>query len=202
MKKCSRCNIVKDEIEFYKDRARYDGLQSCCKDCSTEMNKTYRENNRENFNKRVREHYYKHGSKPMSENKECAQYLGCHITERILKHVMPNAVLMDNNNPGFDLVCGKGFLVDAKSSTLRYEKNKRPYWQFHIRYNKTPDYFMLVAYKDRESLEICHMWLVPGDVINDKVNVSIYLSNIHKWDEYKISHTDALSCAMQLNASA
>lgn len=198
MKRCTKCEKIKSESEFYNDRSRKDGLQSYCKDCSAEMCKTYRESNRENVNKYAREFRYKHGSKPMSENKECTSYLGCYINERILKHVMPNAVLMNNCNPGYDIVCGKGYLVDAKASTLFYWKNKSPWWNFKINRNKTPDYFLLTAYKDRESLEICHMWLIPGDVINDKSTVNISLPTIHKWDHYKIDHTEALKCVNEM----
>lgn len=179
--------MVKDESEFNKGRRRKDGLQPYCKDCSADTG---------------REWHYKHGGKPMSENKKCGMYLGCYINERILKHVMPNAILMDNCNPGYDLICGKGYLVDAKSATLQHGKNTGTYWQFRINCNKTPDYFLLTAYKDRESLEICHMWLIPGDVINDKKGLTISLSTINKWSEYKIDHTEALTCATQLKASA
>jgi hypothetical protein len=194
--------MVKDESEFNKNVSNKDGLESWCKVCKREANKKNYNSNRERRIEYGRQSSYRHGVKPMSENKECTAYLGCYINERILKHVMPNAVLMDNNNPGYDLVCGKGYLVDAKASVTRYEKNKGPYWSFNINLNKTPDYFLLTAYKDRESLEICHMWLIPGDAINDKTKASISLSRIHKWDQYKINHTEALSCAMQLKASA
>jgi len=179
--------MVKDESEFYKNRCYKDGLDNWCKDCKKEYNRIY---------------YKNHYVKPMSENKECAQYLGCYINERMLRHVMPNAVLMDINNPGYDLVCGKGHLVDAKAATLRHHKNKSPRWIFFIKKNTIADYFLLTAYKDRESLEICHMWLIPGSEINDKTGISISLSTIHKWDVWKIDHTDALSCVTEMKASA
>lgn len=196
MKKCPRCNIVKDESEF----PRY--YYGWCIDCKNKYSRIYYKNHREKLSTYRRELRYKHGGKSMAENKECGPYLGCYINERILRHVMPNAVLMDNNNPGFDLVCGKGYLVDAKAATLRYRKTHSPRWEFNINKNTIPDYFLLVAYKDRESLEICHMWLIPGDEINDKKSVSIALSTIHKWDQWKINHTDALSCVTKMTASA
>lgn len=195
MKFCNKCKQWKDE--FGKGGSDY-----YCRECRREAGRKYRENNREIINKRRRERDYKNGAKPMSENKECSMYLGRYINERILKHVMPNAVLMDINNPGYDLVCGKGYLVDAKASVLRYPKIGSPIWQFKINKNKTPDHFLLTAYKDRETLDICHMWLIPGSEINDKVSVAISLSTIHKWDQYKIDHMDALSCVNQMKASA
>jgi len=194
--------MVKDESEFYKNVSKNDGLDSWCKVCKREANKKWRNSNREKCRESHRQSSYRHGAKPMSENKKCTAYLGCYINERILRHVMPNAVLMDNNNPGYDLVCGKGYLVDAKAATLHYPKNQSPCWSFMIRKNTTPDYFLLTAYKDRESLDICHMWLIPGSVVNDKMGVTISLSRIHKWDEYQIDHTEALTCVTEMKASA
>jgi len=187
MKKCTKCKQWKDESEFYKDHVTKDGSAPWCKECKSEYNRSY---------------YKNHHVKKMSENKKCPVYLGIYINERILKHVMPNAVLMNYANPGFDLVCGKGYLVDAKSSVLHHRKNQGPYWMFGINKNKTPDYFLLTAYTDRESLNIDHMWLIPGDVINDKTIVGLSLSTIHKWDDYKIDHTAALNCVNQIKASA
>jgi hypothetical protein len=189
--------MVKDESEFYKKHTSEDGLDTHCKDCKNE----YYRNRRESHNKCAREYRYRRGAKSMSENKDCTSYLGCYINERILKHVMPSAILMNNNNPGFDLVCGKGYLVDAKASTVHYSKYQSPRWDFRILKNKIPDYFLLVAYKDRTSLEICHMWLIPGDELNNKVQTTISLSTIHKWDRYKIDHTAALNCVNEMKSN-
>jgi hypothetical protein len=41
MKKCSRCNNIKDNSEFYKNRRGKDGLQSRCIDCVKEVNSIY-----------------------------------------------------------------------------------------------------------------------------------------------------------------
>ena len=72
MKKCPRCNIVKDESEFYKNCTTKDGLETYCKDCRREYYKIYRENNREELNKYSREYSYQTGMiTPMNENKEC-----------------------------------------------------------------------------------------------------------------------------------
>lgn len=41
MKKCSKCNINKDESHFHKDITRKDGLNSSCKECKKPNSKTY-----------------------------------------------------------------------------------------------------------------------------------------------------------------
>lgn len=39
MKKCNRCNLPKDETEFYTLISSKDGLTPRCKDCQKEVNK-------------------------------------------------------------------------------------------------------------------------------------------------------------------
>lgn len=41
MKKCSKCDELKPETEFYKNSSTKDGLQPCCKTCQNEYNKVY-----------------------------------------------------------------------------------------------------------------------------------------------------------------
>ena len=41
MKKCFKCGELKDTSEFYKDRARKDGLQSYCKKCELVQKQEY-----------------------------------------------------------------------------------------------------------------------------------------------------------------
>lgn len=36
-KKCSKCGCTKSIDDFYKNASMRDGLQSCCKDCQSEM---------------------------------------------------------------------------------------------------------------------------------------------------------------------
>jgi hypothetical protein len=39
MKKCYKCQEVKNESEFHKDRTKKDGLDSCCKECKKQYDK-------------------------------------------------------------------------------------------------------------------------------------------------------------------
>ena len=50
-KRCSKCKKWKDESEFFKNRARKDGLKSRCKDCD----KAYRRKRYRKNGKRIKE---------------------------------------------------------------------------------------------------------------------------------------------------
>jgi 5-methylcytosine-specific restriction endonuclease McrA len=41
MKKCTKCGEEKNETEFYKNRSKRGGLETCCKECADKINKQY-----------------------------------------------------------------------------------------------------------------------------------------------------------------
>ena len=102
----------------------------------------------------------------MENNKSCSQYLGIHIAERILSHIFHNVEQMPYNNPGYDLICGNGYKIDVKS--VCHVKDIPNKWNFPIRRNKIPDYFLCLAFDNREDLNPKHIWLIPGHIINNK----------------------------------
>lgn len=51
-KKCPKCNTEKSTEDFNKNKARSDGLNSYCRDCSKDYNKSYLEKTKEVHNKR------------------------------------------------------------------------------------------------------------------------------------------------------
>lgn len=105
----------------------------------------------------------------MSENKDCTLYLGVHIAERVLSHIFEDVVRMPNGTPGFDFICKKGFKIDVKSSCL----SKKGYWQFNIKYNKIADYFLLLAFDNREYLNPEHIWLIKRSDLSNKGKILI-----------------------------
>ncbi len=80
-KECVRCRIVKSIICFNKNRSRDDGLSHYCKDCHNEANrkyqiknadkcKKYRDNHKEEANKRAKKWYYDNHKKALEVRKE------------------------------------------------------------------------------------------------------------------------------------
>lgn len=148
----------------------------------------------EKFRDRARENARKHGVKPFDENKECSSYFGVHIVERILSKIFKDIKRMPMTNSGFDFLCNKGYKVDSKASCRRVSKkdNYSDRWMFAIRQNIIADYFLCVAFDNRDDLNPEHIWLIPGHYINHLHTLSITESRLDKWDDYKIDKIDEL----------
>lgn len=54
MKRCSICKLDKDESEFNKNKAKKDGLNTLCRECSNKRSKRYYAENQEHHCKVVR----------------------------------------------------------------------------------------------------------------------------------------------------
>jgi hypothetical protein len=157
-----------------------------CKKCDYKHTLEWQKNNKEKHLERARNYNYMCGGKPMSENKECSSFLGCYVAERVLSKVFKDVEVMPNNNPGYDFVCNKGKKIDVKSSCVRNMGKKSPMWHFSIRKNLMPDYFLCLAFDNREDLNPLYAWLLPSYKINFKTLVGISESTINKWDKYKL----------------
>jgi hypothetical protein len=59
MKKCSKCKVEKELDCFVKDKQKYDGLRSSCKDCSNVYNKKYYKKNKKTKIKKQDPQYLK-----------------------------------------------------------------------------------------------------------------------------------------------
>lgn len=132
----------------------------------------------------------KNGHRPFNENKECTQYLGVHIAERVLSHVFKDVEVMPMHTPGFDFICNRGKRVDVKSSCV----NKAGRWGFTINHNTTADYFLCLAFDNREDLNPLHAWLLPGAKFNHFSGIGISPSRINKWNEYRLDLTKISTC--------
>jgi hypothetical protein len=167
LKKCSHCSEIKLLEYFYKNKSRSDGLSHYCRACVTECNR-------------------KHGIRPLAMAIGSGSYLGVHVAERVLSSVLQDVEWMPINNPGYDCVCSLGNKIDVKSACLRQNKSS-PCWEFTIRRNKVPNYFALLAFDNITDLNPMHLWLVPGEVINDKTSITITNTPriLAKWENYE-----------------
>ena len=170
-KLCPRCNIVKPLKEFHRHGT---GFQLYCKICNSNYGKNWRL--KQNNNKI-----------PRRENKTCSQWLGIYIAERVLASTFKNIRVMPENNRAFDFICGKGYKIDVKAACLTHYKNRNDRWSFTIKRNKVADYFLLLAFDDRKSLNPEHVWLVPGGVINDHFGINISVTTVKRWSMYEKS---------------
>jgi|LAHU01.1.fsa_nt_gb hypothetical protein len=198
-KKCSRCHENRPISEFYKYAS---GLfHSSCRACNAERMRKRRDANKDYFNKYQRERRHRLGlAHPYTESKRCSSYLGVHIAERALSKFFDNIVRMPINNPGYDFICGKGFKIDVKSSCLVNMTKTCDRWQFNIKHNDVPDYFLFLAFDNRSDLNPQHVWLVPRSVINGRYIISITRSPrvLAKWEIFEKPIDKVLSCCTEL----
>lgn len=189
-KRCNRCKTTKSIDDFHivhkgteKERPWY-----ICIQCQKIEKKTWREKNKEKIREyRKKQYMQHHDENAISKNPSCPLYLGYHISETVLSHVFNNVTRMPANHPGYDFICSRNKKIDVKSSCICKRSIGPEYWQFAIKKNQTPDYFMLLAFDNLENLNPLHIWLVPSKIINTKLIVYIgnTIKSIRKWSKYE-----------------
>lgn len=128
----------------------------------------------------------------MSENKSCSAFLGVHVAERVLSKIFKDVTTMPYANPGYDFVCNKEKKIDVKCSCKRVGSNNG--WEFHIRKNTVADFFLCLAFDNREDLTPLHVWLVPGGAVNHLQSTNISESSISRWAAHEIGVDKVVAC--------
>jgi len=186
--KCRKCGIELNDDNCYA--SQWKAGNYICKECDNERNRLWREANPEKAQATYRRYTYKKGSRPLDENKECTLFLGIHVAERVLSHVFKDVEVMPRNNPGYDFVCNKGMKIDVKSSCLM--KDKR--WLFHTNHNTIADYFLCLAFDNREDLNPLYIWLLPAGDFKHLTGAGISYATVHKWDAYRLDISKIYEC--------
>lgn len=187
----------KDEISDYRKQYYQEHQED-----EREYQKQYYNEHHEQQLKLMENYRRKCGMKPMSENKDCSLFLGTHVTERAIKPILPNAERMPHGHPKYDYLCSQGYKVDVKSATTSIHKVKNTLqWKFKINKNIEADYFMCVAYNNRDDLNIIKMWMIPGRKINHLGQLSISPGSFEKWSEYELDPKDATVCVEKIKNS-
>lgn len=122
--------------------------------------------------------------------------IGLFIAEAVLNKAFKVMVKAYPKAP-YDFVCGQGFKVDSKCATLAKNNGKvGQQWSFHIRRNKVPDAFCLIALDNLpgvkpEDANPVHVWLIRGDAIidgrllNDRMSLGITPRTIARLEPYR-----------------
>jgi len=185
MKRCSKCGELMELSEFNKQKSAKGGYHPYCRECSKTACTKY--------NHDVKGHI------SMSKNKECPSYLGIAVAERLVKYLFKDVITMPNNNPGYDFICAKDKKIDVKSACITLNNEINPRWVFHIDKNQITNYFLLLAFDNRDDLEPQHQWLIPSDVLNHLKSIAtISPSTISKWDEYRQPINQVQACCSTL----
>ena len=117
-------------------------------------------------------------------NRTCTLYLGVIVAERVLAEVFKNVERMPPRNPGYDFICGQGYKIDVKSACMRISRGS---WEFCIRRNTIADYFLFLAFDNRDDLNPVHLWLIPGAEVNHLATATISKGTINKWRQYEMT---------------
>jgi len=187
-KRCPGCGKNKPfaSYHFNKSGKRAGKPLDYCKDCCRDRNRDW--NHRSGR------------QRPMSEARECSSFLGVHIAETVLRGFFETVEHMPYGFSGYDFICGKGKRIDVKSSCLCYRQNRAPEWSFGIGQNDVADYFLCLAFDNRTSLTPLHVWLIPGNLINNHYSLSMANSPrvIRKWDNYERPLDKAVACCEKM----
>lgn len=163
-------------------------------DYAREYARNYTSTHREQIHAYKASYRLNHGGKPMGENKSCSAYLGVHVAERVLSKVFKDVERMPYNHIGYDFICNRGMKIDVKSSTIHVRQDRNDLWTFNIRKNTTADHFLCIAYDNRVDLTPMHVWLVPGDIINDVHSVAVSVGAPDKFREYELDIAKTAAC--------
>ena len=186
---CRECGAELNEENWYPSLQK--GNRHICINCVRTYGRLWKKANREKAKASNLRHRRKQGARSFKENRKCSAFLGCHIAERVLRHVFKDVKRMPYDNPGYDVICNHNKRIDIKGSCLR--RNDKG-WMFNIKQNTNTDYFLCLAFDNRKDLTPLHAWLLPGSKFNHLTGIGIRPSTIHKWDEYRLDLTKILAC--------
>ena len=172
------CGVELTDENWYPSDRKHG---SCiCKNCKKEYDRSWRKENPDKARAAWTRSHRKNGNLSMNENKDSPAFLGVYVNERLIRLHFKDVEVFPYGHPGYDFICNKNMKIDGKSSCLTADGR----WIFAIDRNTEADYFLCVAYDDREHLNIMHVWMIPGKDVNDHVSISIQPSTVHKWDKY------------------
>ena len=166
-----------------------------CRNCVNAYQRDWVQTHREQRREFHREWKHRTGrQQSMSENRSCGIFLGVYVAERVLSHVFKNVERMPYGNHGFDFICNRGKKIDVKSSCRNNRNHHANSWMFTIRRNRIADYFLCIAFDNRESLNPEHIWLIPAGDINHLRTAAVAETALKKWNQYTLDINKVVKC--------
>ena len=107
--------------------------------------------------------------RPLKDAKESGNYPGVYVAEQVLSKYFKNITRMKFGNVGYDYVCERGYKIDVKLSCLHKQESGNKFWSFRIKKNTISDFFLCLAFDNRTDLNPRYLWLIPGNIINNKI---------------------------------
>jgi len=139
MKKCSKCEVEKESIDFYKKKTMKDGLRSECKECS----KLYQEENREKIILQKRK--YNEDNRDIINDKSRKRY------ESNKEEVKEKARIRYNNLKDDDNFMERTRTM-SRDNWRRYRENNRDRINEKIRDRKNNDVLYKLSFTIRNSI--------------------------------------------------
>ena len=190
---CRVCSTLLNDDNWTPSGKQFDNR--ICKICSAEQRRQHWLMNIDKSREYVRLRAYStRDTLPMDKNRDCSLFLGVHVAEGVLCEMFKDVIRMPHGNPGYDFICNNGYLIDSKASCKHVYNNRSTRWMFRIRKNTIADYFILIAFDNRDNLAPLYIWMIPGHIINNQTSVSISETKIHKWDEYRLDIDKVVAC--------
>lgn len=157
-----------------------------CREC-IRLRQIYWNKNRPGY--RANRRHITGEAQAFNQFKECSMYLGVHIGENtaynILNNIFINVERMSINNKGYDFVCDH-IKIDVKSSKLKVEIGRNPYWHFNTERSTIPDRFLCLGFDTNEKL--VHKWLIPNKIVVGTLGFRITNTkkSLDKWREFEL----------------
>lgn len=102
--------------------------------------------------------YYPGMPDPYKENRRIKQFIG-YVGENGILQLFEGSKKMKRNNPGYDIICPRGYKLDVKTSVL----SRFNTLLFKIDKNQIADYFILVAFDNVIDLKPINVWVLKSD---------------------------------------
>lgn len=169
--KCRKCGTVLTPDNTYK--TYIDNHDYVCVECKRTESR---------LNSQARR-----GGQSMQDNKQCTQYLGVVVGETVLSKMFKDVKRMPITNKGYDFMCSRGRKVDVKTACEQMKpRSIKPIWYFNIFKNQIADYFICVAFDNRDELNPKHIWMIPSEDVKDVNGISVSEHSKSKWDDYEL----------------